>query len=171
MIALLEREREEGRELRLTLTLEPCTNAWTLVVGLRCCRRSVSRSVSRFGGASVDIPAPADITAHQPPVDPASHDHRTRRLRRLTGGLLPNIGALHSGCFPVPIFRVVVTHRALPFYRYPSRELFAHLETRCRHLVLPPARCGGNRLLRGIVLEMWLDLELNCGSNFGSTAP
>lgn len=124
-MALLEREREEGRELRPTLTLELVVYDKTLVVGLRC-RRSVGRSVSRFGGASVDIPAPADITAHQPPVDPASHDHRTRRLRRLTGGLLPNIGALHSGCFPVPIFRVVVTHWALPFYRYPSRELVAH---------------------------------------------
>ena len=73
-MALLEREREEGRELRPTLTLELVVYDKTLVVGLRCCRRSVGRSVSRFGGASVDIPAPADITAHQPPVDPASHD-------------------------------------------------------------------------------------------------
>lgn len=72
-MALLEREREEGRELRPTLTLELVVYDKTLVVGLRC-RRSVGRSVSRFGGASVDIPAPADITAHQPPVDPASHD-------------------------------------------------------------------------------------------------
>lgn len=72
-MALLEREREEGRELRPTLTLELVVYDKTLVVGLRC-RRSVGRSVSRFGGASVDIPAPAGITAHQPPVDPASHD-------------------------------------------------------------------------------------------------
>jgi hypothetical protein len=42
------------------------------VVGLLAiCHQSVSRSL---GDASVDIPASAGITAHQPPVDPASHD-------------------------------------------------------------------------------------------------
>ena len=72
-MALLERERERGREgERPTLTLEPCTNAWTLVVGLLAiCRQSVSRSL---GVASSNVSATVSITTHQSPVDPADHD-------------------------------------------------------------------------------------------------
>lgn len=118
-MALLERG---GKELRPTLTLEPCTNAWTLVVGLRC-RRS---SVSRFGGASVDIPAPAGITAHQPPVDPASHDMEGDGFGCSQEGYYPTSARCTPSFIGAYPCHVVVTHGALPSYRYPSRELVAH---------------------------------------------
>lgn len=144
--------------MRPTLTLEPCCKAWTLVVSLRC-RRS---SVSRFGVASSNVSATVSITTHQSPVDPADHDM-----------FKDGFGCSAEGYYPASLFCTlsfisaclshIVTHWALSFYRYPSRELF-RLAVRCRHLVLPPTQHGRYRLLRGIVLERWPDLELNCGS-------
>ena len=148
-MALLEREREEGRELRPTLTLELVVYDKTLVVGLRCCRRSVGRSVSRFGVASSNVSATVSITTHQSPVDPADHNERggmaSAVRRRVTTqlrcfALRDLIGACPCNCH-------VVTHRALSFYRYPSREL----DFRCCALSsLSPTthttREGGNRL-------------------------
>ncbi len=61
---------------------------------------------------------------------------------------------------PVPV-TVTLSLIGLPsFYGYPSRGLkyvLCAVVTESYH----PHNTGGNRLLRGIVLEMWLDLELN----------
>ena len=75
-----------------------------------------------------------------PPVDPADHDTEgvaSAVRRRVTTQRLRV--ALRALSVPIPAF--VVTHWALSFYRYPSRELF-RLAVRCRHLVLPPTQHG-----------------------------
>lgn len=157
MIALLERERKGG-SLRPTLTLEPCTNAWTLVIGLRC-RRSVGRSVA-LGVASSNVSATVSITTHQSPVDPADHD---------TEG--DGFGCSAEGYYPTSLFCTPRSYRCLsvtlssliglpPFYGYPSRGLNHH----CALSSLSPAThtMGGNRLLRrGNVLERLPELGLN----------
>lgn len=98
-----------------------------------------------------------------PPVDPADHDTEgvaSAVRRRVTTQRLRV--ALRALSVPIPAF--VVTHWALPFYRYPSREL----DCRCALSSLSPTThamgMGGNRLLRGIVLERLPNLGLNCGS-------
>ena len=69
-MALLEGEREKGRELRPTLTLELVVYDKTLVVGLRCRRSSVSRSRQ---GLKV-LPALCQHYSQTLPVDPADHN-------------------------------------------------------------------------------------------------
>lgn len=149
--------REEEGSLRPTLTLEPCQQtAWTLVVGLRCCRRS---SVSRSRRGFRVLPILCQHYGQTPPVDPADHDM-----------FKDGFGCSAEGYYPASLFCTlsfisaclshIVTHWALSFYRYPSRELF-RLAVRCRHLVLPPTQHGRYRFLRGIVLERLPNLELN----------
>lgn len=153
MIALLE---GGGRELRPTLTLEPCTNAWTLVVGLRCRRSSVSRSRRWLRVLS----ATCQHYGQTPPVDPADHDTEGVALavrRRVTTQRLRV--ALRALSVPVPVTLSSLIG-LLSFYRYPSRELkyvLCAVVTESCH----PHNTGGTGFLRGIVLERLPNLELN----------
>ncbi len=135
--------REEGGSLRPTLTLEPCTNAWTLVVSLRCRRSSVSRSRRWLRVLS----ATCQHYGQTPPVDPADHNERGGWLRLFGGGLLPNIAVLHSEILSVPVPVTLSLIGLPPFYGYPSRGLNHH----CALSSLSPTThtMGSNRLLRG----------------------
>lgn len=142
--------REGRSELRPTLTLEPCTYAGTLVVGR--ITSAVGRSVGHIGRASGGIPAPASITAHQPPVDPAGHDTERDGCGCSPEGF-PNIGALHSRLYWCQSITLSSLIGLPPVYGYPSRGLkyvLCAVVTESYH----PHNTGGNRLLReGLCLK------------------
>lgn len=149
--------REGRSELRPTLTLEPCTYAGTLVVGR--ITSAVGRSVGHIGRAAGGVPAPASITAHQPPVDPAGHDTERDGCGCSPEGF-PNIGALHSRLYWCQSITLSSLIGLPPFYGYPSRGLkyvLCAVVTESYH----PHNTGGNRSSCGNLLERYGVKPLN----------
>ena len=68
---------------------------------------AVGRSVGHIGRASGGVPAPASITAHQPPVDPAGHDSvgmaAAVRRRVAPTSLLRTLGS--TSAYPNGLYR------------------------------------------------------------------
>lgn len=157
-MALLE---EGGREFEANThprAMHECmdSSGWP---ALPCRRSSVSRSRQRLRV----LPAFCQHYGQTPPVDPADHNERG-----------DGFGCSAEGYYPTSLFCTPRSYRCLslslsliglpPFYGYPSRGLNQHCALSSLSPTTHTMGMGGNRLLRGIVLERLPNLGLNCGS-------
>ena len=99
---------------------------------------AVGRSVGHIGRASGGVPAPAGITAHQPPVDPAGHDSvgmaAAVRRRVAPTSLLRTLGS--TSAYPNGLYRHSSGASSLQFPPVAGLLLLV-----CRRrLILPPTR-------------------------------